>query len=117
MPRGRYADEIHRIGAQHSSYVTAAKLAGCRVREGHAPKHWRFKSAASWLHGKVLQQLRGEAHRKAHGTGQAESTASPSTAIDRDLRCSSSLGPMINSTPCATPCLVTCRDAIHRAYA
>jgi hypothetical protein len=108
----RTPSQVHRIGAQHSSYVTAAKLAGCHVREGRSPKAWRFKSAASWLHGKILTQMRGEAHRSrgASAGGNAATGA-------MDLMCESSLGPLINGTPCASPCLVTCREMIQRAYA
>ena len=100
-----HAREVYRIGAQHSSYVTAAVMAGCRVRQGHAPRHWRFKSAASWLLGKVDTALRA-ARKRAPADGGAD-----------ELYCNSSIARLINGTPCATPCLVSCRSAIYQAYA
>lgn len=87
-----------RFGAQHSSFVTSAALMGCGVKTRRTPKSWRYKAAGSWLLGKVLHKLQ-------------------STAQATGSDCTSVLAPMLQSTPCATPCLSVCQARIYRAYA
>lgn len=141
-----YASEVHRIGAQHSSYVTSAKLAGCRVREVRARKDWRFKSAASWLYGKVRSHAK-QCHtvappQAAAGQGMIASQAALTSRSSEhssepvasaasltagahgaeegdgsDLCCNTSIAKLMSESPCATPCLVPCRIAIQQAYA
>ena len=103
-----YARDVYRIGAQHSSFASSAATAGCGVRLGRAPQHWRFKSAASWLLAKVEYALNSPKRRGAQTSWQAGGA--------KELYCASSIAAWINTTPCGSPCLVTCRDAIRRAY-
>jgi len=99
---------------------------------------WKFKSAASWLLGKVRTQIRAEAHRaRPPSPGAARQppvaaakddspnkaaaqaltlTAASSTHVP-ELHCNSSIARMLVDSPCATPCLETCLDAIYSAYA
>ena len=58
-----YARVAVRFGAQHSSYIKTATVAGCGVKIHESPSSWRFKSASTWLLGKVELALRGARRR------------------------------------------------------
>ena len=84
-----------RVGGQYSSFATSAAAHGCGVRlEGvPSPHTWRYKSAASWLLGKVNHHL---------ATGSAARVG----ALQ-----------LLNGTPCAgLGSLAACRQALRAAY-
>ena len=55
-----YARTAVRFGAQHSSYIKTAAQAGCGVKLRDSPHTWQFKSASTWLLGKVTHVLNKE---------------------------------------------------------
>lgn len=124
-----YARHVVRVGAQHSTFVTTAHQAGCSVSVLRTPKWWRFKSASTWLLGKVRDGLRGVQKRAAAASAAsgaaadaANRAAEPEQATgaghdETRAACQTGIASMLRTTPCATPCLDTCRDAIYAAFA
>lgn len=112
-----YARVAVRFGAQHSSYIKTATVAGCGVKIHESSSSWRFKSASTWLLGKVELALRGARRRNQ----TQESNAGIKRLVEEAMPaaqdwCNTSLGKMLVQTPCGTPCLLVCRATIHAAY-
>ena len=98
-----YAREAVRFGAQHSSFVTTAAMAGCGVKIRRSPDQWRYKSATSWLLKKIEDVAEGWRRRGKQAEAQSHA-------------CETSISVMLKSTPCASPCIDRCRAMIHSAY-
>ena len=111
-----YARVAVRFGAQHSSYIKTATVAGCGVKIDESPPSWRFKSASTWLLGKVELALRGARRRNQTQESNAEIKRSVEEATPAQDWCNTSLGKILVQTPCGTPCLHVCRATIHAAY-
>ena len=90
-----YARVAVRFGAQHSSYIKTATVAGCGVKIHESPSSWRFKSASTWLLGKVELALRGARRRNQTQESNAWSRRRCQQrrigAIRASARCSSKL--------------------------
>ena len=89
---------------EHTPAPATAAMAGCGVKLRSPPSSWRYKSAATWLLHKIDYQ---EEHNLRKLTGAAWSKAV----------CETPIAAMINSTPCATPCVDRCRAILYSAYA
>ena len=120
-----YAREAVRFGALHSTFIKTAAMAGCGVKLGQPAERWRYKAAASWLLKKVDDAGRGvrrkqlinrELGRDANGRGVVADGGAGLQAPAAD-ECASPVARMLNTTPCATPCLEACRRMIYAAYA